>query len=93
MNIDDAIKTLWAELEGYTKMALEWPKISAAGVWDDHNHYLITKLENEVEKVRASSIGRGLAIAIHILDPVTYEDSTVVVNEAVRRYQAQEEQK
>jgi hypothetical protein len=87
--MDDTLARLWQELEAYTKTALEWPSISAVGVWDDHNHYVITKLENEIEKVRASAVGRGLAIAIQLLDPTAYGDSTAVVNEAVRRYTEQ----
>ena len=91
MNVDEALRVLWAQLEAYTKTALEWPPISEADVWADHAYFEIARLQNEVEKVRASAVGRGLAIAIQILDPTAYGDSTMVVNEAVRRYMEQKE--
>jgi hypothetical protein len=66
---------------------MEWPTVEVAGVWDDAAHYRITWLENELEKARATSVGRGLAIAIQLLDPEAYGDSTAVVMESLRRYE------
>lgn len=79
------------ELDKIIKKAMEWPE-PQEGVWDSNE---IARLRNELEKAKATAIGRGLATAIWYIEGgdlegfqnKKYRTVDDVIRAAVERYQ------
>lgn len=70
------------ELDGYVKTALEWQGVKG-GPFDTMP---IAILEDEVKKAKATSIGRGIAIALCYMRGPQHHTPDSIINEAVARY-------
>lgn len=81
------LDAIWAEMDAYTAKAIEWPAAPDSGdPWVDNTQLRIAKLENDLAKVQATAVGRGLAIAIQKMQYARYDSPADVIQEAVRRY-------
>ena len=83
------IQKTWFELDKYIETAFDWPGEGknpepTPGSVDEWCDYL----EDRVDYVGKTAIGRGLAIAILIASAPFYETADQVVAHAVKRYEA-----
>ena len=79
---------LFEQLVDHITLAFEWPKLDIAdgGPWDTDTDFKIATLENEIEKLKASNPGRGIAIALFEMCVPSYASPDDVMRAAITRY-------